>query len=112
MYAIEVRPSAKGVATIYDKEIVLYNRQPDGGEIERGEEGGRTFIFTAHDLFSVTGANHSARSYQRLSRHWSGCRYARSRPISRRAAKGEEGFFSWLSEARLHYSKTRTASVG
>lgn len=26
--------------------------------------------------------------------------------------RGEEGFFSWLSEARLHYCKTRTGERG
>ena len=42
--------------------------------VDRGEAGriladlrAQDFVFTAHDLFSVTGANHSARSYARLS---------------------------------------------
>ena len=41
-------------------------------------------------------------------RRSSDCRARRSRPTSKRAGRGEEGFFSWLSEAKLHYSKTRT----
>jgi len=65
--SIEVRPSASGVATIYDKEIVLYIASLMAAKLEAGEHVEQDFIFTAHDLFSVTGSNHSARSYGRLS---------------------------------------------
>lgn len=106
--AIEVRPSAKGVATIYDKEIVLYIASLMAGKVERGEEVGQDFIFTAHDLFSVTGANHSARSYQRLSEALERLQGTQIKTNIEAGGEGEEGFFSWLSEARLHYSKTRT----
>jgi plasmid replication initiation protein len=106
--AIEVRPSAKGVATIYDKEIVLYIASLMAAKIERGEEVGQDFIFTAHDLFSVTGSNHSARSYQRLSEALERLQGTQIKTNIEAGGEGEEGFFSWLSEARLHYSKTRT----
>ncbi len=105
---IEVRPSAKGVATIYDKEIVLYIASLMAGKIERGEEVGQDFIFTAHDLFSVTGSNHSARSYQRLSEALERLQGTQIKTNIEAGGEGEEGFFSWLSEARLHYSKTKT----
>lgn len=65
--SIEVRPSASGVATIYDKEIVLYIASRMAAKLEAGEDVAQDFVFTAHDLFSVTGSNHSARSYGRLS---------------------------------------------
>lgn len=65
--SIEVRPSASGVATIYDKEIVLYIASLMAARLEAGENVEQDFIFTAHDLFRVTGSNHSARSYGRLS---------------------------------------------
>ena len=65
--SIEVRPSASGVATIYDKEIVLYIASLMAAKLEAGEHVEQDFIFTAHDLFSVTGSNHSARYYGRLS---------------------------------------------
>jgi hypothetical protein len=65
--SIEVRPSASGVATIYDKEIVLYIASLMAAKLEAGESVEQDFVLTAHDLFSVTGSNHSARSYGRLS---------------------------------------------
>jgi plasmid replication initiation protein len=106
--SIEVRPSANGVATIYDKEIVLYIASLMAAKIEIGEEVGQDFVFTAHDLFSVTGSNHSARSYARLSEALERLQGTQIKTNIEAGGEGEEGFFSWLSEARLHYSKTRT----
>ena len=106
--SIEVRPSANGVATIYDKEIVLYIASLMAGKLEEGADVAQDFVFTAHDLFSVTGANHSARSYARLSEALERLQGTQIKTNIEAGGEGEEGFFSWLSEARLHYSKTRT----
>lgn len=106
--SIEVRPSANGVATIYDKEIVLYIASLMAAKLEAGEAVDQDFVFTAHDLFSVTGANHSARSYQRLSEALERLQGTQIKTNIEAGGEGEEGFFSWLSEARLHYTKTRT----
>lgn len=106
--SIEVRPSANGVATIYDKEIVLYIASLMAAKLEAGESVEQDFVFTAHDLFSVTGSNHSARSYQRLSEALERLQGTQIKTNIEAGGEGEEGFFSWLSEARLHYSKTRT----
>ena len=106
--SIEVRPSASGVATIYDKEIVLYVASLMAAKIEAGESVEQDFVFTAHDLFSVTGSNHSARSYRRLSEALERLQGTQIRTNIEAGGEGEEGFFSWLSEARLHYSRTRT----
>ena len=105
--SIEVRPSSNGVATIYDKEIVLYIASLMAAKIEQGEEVDQDFVFTAHDLFSVTGSNHSARSYARLSEALERLQGTQVKTNIEAGGEGEEGFFSWLSEARLHYSMTR-----
>ncbi|AJP74815.1 RepA family protein (plasmid) [Sphingomonas hengshuiensis] len=106
--SIEVRPSATGVATIYDKEIVLYIASLMASKIEAGEAVGQDFVFTAHDLFSVTGSNHSARSYARLSEALERLQGTQIKTNIEAGGEGEEGFFSWLSEARLHYTRTRS----
>lgn len=106
--SIEVRPSANGVATIYDKEIVLYIASLMATKLEAGEDVAQDFVFTAHDLFSVTGSNHSARSYSRLSEALERLQGTQIKTNIEAGGEGEEGFFSWLSEARLHYTKTRT----
>lgn len=106
--SIEVRPSASGVATIYDKEIVLYIASLMAAKIEAGEQVAQDFVFTAHDLFNVTGSNYSARSYGRLSDALERLQGTQIKTNIEAGGEGEEGFFSWLSEAKLHYIKTRT----
>lgn len=105
--SIEVRPSASGVATIYDKEIVLYIASLMAAKLEAGESVEQDFVFTAHDLFSVTGSNHSARSYGRLSEALERLQGTQIKTNIEAGGEGEEGFFSWLSEAKLHYTKTK-----
>jgi plasmid replication initiation protein len=104
--SIEVRPSARGVATIYDKEIVLYIASLMAAKMEAGMSISQDFTFTAHDLFSVTGANHSARSYSRLADALERLQGTQIRTNIEAGGEGEEGFFSWLSEARLQYART------
>lgn len=104
---IEVRPSARGVATIYDKEIVLYIASLMAAKLDAGMDVSQDFTFTAHDLFTVTGANHSARSYSRLSDALERLQGTQIRTNIEAGGEGEEGFFSWLSEARLQYARSR-----
>lgn len=104
--SIEVRPSAKGVATIYDKEIVLYIASLMASKLEDGEEVAQDFVFTAHDLFSVTGSNHSSRSYERLADALERLQGTQIKTNIEAGGEGVDGFFSWLSEAQLKYAKT------
>lgn len=106
--SIEILPSANGVATIYDKEIVLYIASLMATKIEAGKEIEQDFYFTAHDLFAVTGNNQSARSYARLSEALKRLQGTQIRTNIEAGGEGEEGYFSWLSEARLQYTKTKT----
>lgn len=105
--SIEVRPSARGVATIYDKEIVLYIASLMASKLEQGLPVAQDFVFTAHDLFTVTGANHSARSYGRLADALERLQGTQIRTNIEAGGEGEDGFFSWLSEARLQYARSR-----
>ncbi len=89
--SIEVRPSASGVATIYDKEIVLYIASLMAAKLEAGENVEQDFIFTAHDLFSVTGSNHSTRSYGRLSEALERLQGTQQDQEWRTAAEGGQG---------------------
>lgn len=104
--SIEVRPSMRGVATIYDKEIVLYIASLMASKLDQGGTVAQDFTFTAHDLFSVTGANHSARSYARLADALERLQGTQIRTNIEAGGEGEEGFFSWLSEARLQYARS------
>ena len=76
-------------------------------KLEAGENVEQDFVFTAHDLFSVTGSNHSARSYGRLSEALERLQGTQIKTNIEAGGEGEEGFFSWLSGAKLHYTKTK-----
>ncbi len=103
--SIEIVPTAKGVATIYDKEIVLYIASLMVAKLEAGDEVSQDFYFTAHDLFCVTGNNPSARSYTRLSQALERLQGTQIKTNIEAGGEGEEGYFSWLSEAKLYYTK-------
>lgn len=103
--SIEIGPGPKGVATIYDKEILLYIASLMVSKVEAGKHVGQEFSFTANDLFSVTGVNKSARSYQRLSEALERLQGTQIKTNIEAGGEGEDGFFSWLQEAKLQYTK-------
>src|SRR3546814_6813464 len=77
-------------------------------KLEAGVGVSQDFYFTAHDLFRVTGVNGSARSYARLSDALERLQGTQIKTNIEAGGEGQAGFFSWLSEAQLHYTKTKT----
>ncbi len=106
--SIEIGPGPKGIATIYDKEVLLYIASLLVAKLDAGENVAQDFYFTAHDLFRVTGVNGSSRSYTRLSDALERLQGTQIKTNIEAGGEGQAGFFSWLSEAQLHYTKTRT----
>lgn len=106
--SIEIGPGPRGVATIYDKEVLLYIASLLAAKSDAGEAVSQDFYFTAHDLFRVTGVNSSSRSYKRLSDALERLQGTQIKTNIEAGGEGETGFFSWLSEARLQYTKTKT----
>jgi len=102
---VEVRPSQAGIASIYDKDILLYLASLMVEKINKGEEPDQEFTFTAHDFIRVTGANRSARTYQRISGALERLQGTQIRTNIEAGGQGEEGWFSWVSEARVSYAK-------
>ena len=106
--SIEIGPGPRGVATIYDKEVLLYIASLMAVKLDAGDEVTQDFYFTAHDLFRVTGVNGSARSYSRLSDALERLQGTQIKTDIEAGGEGQAGFFSWLSEAQLQYTKTRS----
>ena len=102
---IEVRPSQQGVATIYDKEILLYIASLLVAQMRRNETPSQDYAFTAHDFLRVIGGNRSARSYQRIQGALERLQGTQIATNIEAGGEGEDGYFSWLSEAKLSYSK-------
>src|SRR3546814_1816028 len=76
-------------------------------KLEAGVGWSQYFYFTAHDLCRVTGVNGSARSYARLSDAFERLQGTQNKTNIEAGGEGQAGFFSWLSEAHLHYTKTK-----
>uniref|UniRef100_UPI00146CA5C3 replication initiator protein A n=1 Tax=Sneathiella aquimaris TaxID=2599305 RepID=UPI00146CA5C3 len=61
---IEISPGAKGMATIWDKDLLIYIASLLNDKIERGGEASRTIRFPAHDFLQVTGRGSGKRAYE------------------------------------------------
>ena len=64
--AIEVVPSVKGLATIHDRDVLIYCVSQLMAAINAGREVGRTLKLRAHDLLVATGRETSGDAYRRL----------------------------------------------
>jgi len=102
---IEINPSKTGVATIYDKEILLYIASLMAERIEKGEAVDRVMTFTAHDLFRVTGTNTSARSYTALKASLNRLQGTQIVTNIETGGEGQDSAFSWLLKADIKYIK-------
>lgn len=106
MVSIEVGPGPKGIANIYDKEVLLYIASIMATKLDNNEVVTQEFHFTAHDLFRVTGVSGSARSYNRLFEALERLQGTQIKTDIETGGEGETGFFSWLESAKLQYSKS------
>ncbi|APX67890.1 replication initiator protein A [Sphingomonas parapaucimobilis] len=106
--SIEIGPGPKGIATIYDKEILLYIASLMVSKLDAGQPVTQDFYFTANDLFRVTGVNSSKRSYDRLFEALERLQGTQIKTDIESGGEGKAGFFSWLEAAQLHYSKSPT----
>lgn len=102
---IQIRPSATGIATMYDKEIILYVASLMAQAVSRGEEVDQNFTFTAHDFFRITGvARPSKRDYDRFTDALERLQGTQIKTNIQTGSKIEKGWFSWLSEATAEYA--------
>jgi len=64
---IEVTPSVKGLATIHDKDILIFCVSQLMAALNMGRAISRTLTLTAHDLLVATNRETSGDSYRRLT---------------------------------------------
>ncbi|MEK0085308.1 replication initiator protein A [Benzoatithermus flavus] len=63
---VEVRPGDKGIATIWDKDVLIYLASIINDRLERGLPVEKTIRFNAHNLLQVTGRGSGKRAYELL----------------------------------------------
>lgn len=104
--SVEVRPSEQGVATIYDKEILIYLASLAIERLERGETFDGVLTFTAYDFFKLAGlAGASGKNYQRLAASLDRLQGTQVRTTIETGGVNIDGWFSWISEAQVIFSR-------
>jgi plasmid replication initiation protein len=63
---VEIQPSAKGLATIYDKDIIIFCISQLMDRLNRGERIGPVVRITTHDLLVATNRGTGGINYKRL----------------------------------------------
>ncbi len=64
---VEVTPSVKGMATIYDKDILIYCISQIMHKLKRGERVSKKARINSHDLLAFANRGTHGRAYTRLS---------------------------------------------
>lgn len=63
---LQVTPSVKGLATIYDKDILIYCISQLMAKLKRGEQVGKRVRINSHDLLVFTNRGTSGKDYEAL----------------------------------------------
>lgn len=104
--SLEVRPSDKGVATIYDKEILIYLASLAIERLERGDTFDGVLTFTAYDFFKLAGlSGASGKNYQRLAGSLDRLQGTQVRTTIETGGVNIDGWFSWVSEAQVIFTR-------
>jgi plasmid replication initiation protein len=64
--SIRISPGERGVATIWDKDVLIYLSSLINAKIERGEEVSRTVRIAAYDMLRVTKRHTGKNGYQEI----------------------------------------------
>ena len=98
---IEIRPSPNGIATMWDKEILIYVLSLMCQHLGKTDEVMNIFTFNAHDFFRATGVTRpSKRDYDRFIEALGRLQGTQIRTNIKTGSLGTKGFFSWFAEAQ------------
>lgn len=104
--SVAVRPSDRGIATIYDKEILIYLASLASDRLRRGEGFEGVLTFTAYDFFKLAGlSGASGKNYQRLAGALERLQGTQIRTTIETGGISVDGWFSWISEAQVIFSR-------
>ncbi|GBQ62848.1 replication initiator protein A [Gluconacetobacter entanii] len=98
---IRVSPGERGIATIWDKDILIYVTSLMNEQLERGIEPGRTIQFAAVDFLRVAGRGTSGKSYEQLKDALFRLRSTTITTSIASAGEEEERGFGWIEAWRI-----------
>jgi plasmid replication initiation protein len=98
---IIVQGTKSGLATINDKEILVYICSIASQKLARGENVTQRFRFTAHDFFSVTGKTPGGKTYRYFAAALERLQGTQIKTNIITGGRRERTWFSWLKSARM-----------
>lgn len=98
---IRVSPGERGIATIWDKDILIYLASLLNDRIERGLPVERTIYFPAHDLLALTQRGTGKRSYELLKDALFRLRSTTITTDIKSGDEGEDRGFGWVDDWRI-----------
>jgi plasmid replication initiation protein len=98
---IIVQGTKSGLATINDKEILVYICSIASQKLARGEPVTQKFRFTAHDFFSVTGKTPGGKTYRYFGAALERLQGTQIKTNIVTGGRRERTWFSWLKSARM-----------
>ena len=98
---IVVQGTKSGIATINDKEILVYICSIASQKLARAEHVSQKFRFTAHDFFTVTGKTPGGKTYQYFAAALERLQGTQIKTNIVTGGRRERTWFSWLKSARM-----------
>jgi plasmid replication initiation protein len=104
---IEIKAiEGSGIATIYDKDMILYVASLIAQDLAKGGKFRREYRFSAHDFFRVAGRDRSKRSYANLEQTIERLKGTLIKTNIETGGQGFDGWFNWFdSGTALHYER-------
>jgi plasmid replication initiation protein len=104
-YRIEVKGTDDGVATIWDKELLIYIISLMQERLNRSEKPGRVFRFTGNDFFRITGTKPNGSAYDRIE---AGLKRLKGTTVTTNLLDddelgGETTAFSWIGDYKIKW---------
>ena len=108
--SIRISPGERGIATIWDKDVLIYLSSLINSKIERGEEVSRTVRIAAYDMLRVTKRHTGKNGYQEM---YDALFRLRSTTITTDIQSGgerETRGFGWIDSFRILTRESRAGS--
>lgn len=114
VHSIEVRPSQAGLATMDDKELLIYFGTLLAERLERGESPTQKIRCTVHDFCRMTGRTPGGSAYDRFEaalERLQGTQVRTNIEVrdldSEGESDGETEYWTWLKKVKISYRRDR-----
>ena len=104
---IEITGGERGIATIWDKDVIIYVISLINDRIERGAPVSPSICFAAHDFLKLTGRGTSSTVYEQFKDTLFRLRSTTIKTSIVSDGEAEERGFGWIDSYRIHRQDVR-----